>query len=102
MRRIFWSIDARVDYREIITYITRDDPIAAEKIAVRIRDVDQGLATMPTGRTGRVSGTYEKAVSGSPYIVAYALGGEPRGRETITILRVIHGARNWPDESWPE
>ena len=21
---------------------------------------------------------------------------------TITILRVIHGARDWPEESWPE
>lgn len=101
MRRVVWSIDASVDYREIITYVTRDEPLAAENIAARIRDVIQGLAAIPTGRPGRVSGTYEKVVLGMPYIVAYAFGDEPRGHETITVLRVIHGARNWPDERWP-
>jgi plasmid stabilization system protein ParE len=102
VRRVVWSIDANVDYREIISYIARDDALAAEKIAVRIRNVVQGLAAMPTGRPGRVSGTYEKVVSSLPYIIAYALGDEPRGHETITVLRVIHGARNWTDENWPE
>ena len=101
MRRVLWSIDASIEYREIITYIATDDPLAAEKVAAPIRDVVQDLASMPTGRQGRVSGTYEKVVLGLPYIVAYALGDEPRGPETITILRVIHGSRNWPDESWP-
>lgn len=102
MRRVVWSVDASSEYREIITYIARDDPIAAEKIAARIRDAVQDLAAMPTGRQGRVSGTHEKVISGLPYIIAYALGDEPRGHETITILRVIHGARNWRDESWPK
>jgi toxin ParE1/3/4 len=43
-----------------------------------------------------------KVVRGIPYIIAYALGEEPQGQETITVLRVIHGARDWPEESWPE
>lgn len=60
------------------------------------------LAAMPTGRKGRVSGTYEKPVSGLPYIIAYALGDEPKGHETVTILRIVHNARNWPEESCPE
>ena len=101
MRRVVWSIDASTEYREIVTYIASDDPLAADKVATRIRDAVHDLATMPTGRQGRVSGTHEKVISGLPYIIAYALGDEPRGHETITILRVIHGARNWPDESWP-
>jgi len=101
VRRVAWSVDASVEYREIITYIANDDPLAAEKVAERISNVVHSLASMPTGRRGRVSGTYEKIVPGLPYIVAYALGVEPRGQETITILRVIHGSRNWPDESWP-
>jgi plasmid stabilization system protein ParE len=57
---------------------------------------------MPTGRKGRVSGTYEKVVGGLPYIIAYALGDDPPHQETITILHVIHGARDWPEETWPE
>ncbi len=49
---------------------------------------------MPTGSKGRVPGTYEKVTHGMPYIVARALGDEPKGHETDTILRVIHGARD--------
>lgn len=101
MRRVVWSIDARGEYHQIITHIAQHDPAAAEKIAVRIRDVVQRLAAVPTGRKSDVSGTYEKVVPDLSYIVAYALGDEPRGHEAITILRVIHGARNWQNESWP-
>ena len=60
------------------------------------------LSATPTGRKGRVGGTYEKVVRGMPYIIAYALGDEPMGDETITILRVIHGARDWREETWLE
>jgi toxin ParE1/3/4 len=56
---------------------------------------------MSTGRIGRVSGTYEKVVGGLPYVIAYAIT-DRAGREAVTILRVIHGARDWPDEDWPE
>jgi len=44
----------------------------------------------------------QPACPGLPCIVAYALGDEPKGHESITVLRVIHGARDWRDESWPE
>jgi plasmid stabilization system protein ParE len=55
---------------------------------------------MATGRPGRVAGTYEKSVTGLRYIIAYAL--TRRGdREIVSILRVIHTARDWPDEEWP-
>lgn len=44
------------------------------------------------GRTGRVSGTRELVIRGTPFIVPYrAVGGD------IHILRVYHGARKWPD-----
>lgn len=33
---------------------------------------------------------------------AHALGDEPKGHETVTILRVIHGARDWPEVKRPE
>ena len=57
---------------------------------------------MPTGRRGRVSGTYERPVSGLPYIIAYALKATEAGDEVLAILRVIHGARNWRADTWPE
>jgi len=33
----------------------------------------------------------------TPYILAYALS-----EDTLTILRVIHGSRDWPEDAWPE
>ena len=102
MRRVVWSKHAHDDFRGIIGYIAQDDPAAARNVAVRIDRTIQTLAATPTGRQGRVSGTYEKVVRGIPYIVAYALGDEPKRHETVTILRIIHGARDWRDENWPE
>ncbi len=102
MRRVVWSKHAHDDFRGIVGYIARDDPDAARNLAVRIDRTIQALAATPTGRRGRVSGTYEKILRGLPYIVAYALGDEPKTHETITILRIIHGARDWHEESWPE
>ena len=102
MRRVDWSIDALDELDGIVAYIARDDPIAANKIADTIERTVDALASRPMGRKGRVNGTYEKVVSKLPYIIAYALGDQPRGHETITILRVIHGARDWPEGSWPE
>ena len=47
---------------------------------------------MPTGRRGRVSGTYEKAVPGLPSIIAYALETAPPAcDEVLAVLRVIQG-----------
>ena len=102
MRRVVWSVDAGAEYRNIITYIAQDNPQAAETVGGKIRDSIKSLAAMPTGRNGRVTGTYEKPVYGLPYIIAYALSDNLGGRETLTILRIIHGARNWPERGWPE
>ena len=101
MRHVVWSKHAHNDFRGIIGYIAQDNPAAARNVATRIDRTIQALAAAPTGRQGRVSGTYEKVVRGMPYIVAYALGDESKDHETVTILRVIHGARDWREESWP-
>ncbi len=102
MRRVVWSEHARDDFRAIIGYIAEANPTAAHNVASRIDQTIRALGAMPTGRKGRVSGTYEKVVRGLPYIIAYGLGDQPRGHETVTILRVIHGARDWREDSRPE
>ncbi len=102
MRRVVWSNHARNDFRAIIGYIAQANPAAAGKLAGRIDQTIQALAATPTGRQGRVSGTYETVVRAMPYIIAYALGDQPKGHETVTILRVIHGARDWREDSWPK
>jgi toxin ParE1/3/4 len=60
----------------------------------RIATSVERLATHPAlGRTGRVPGTRELVVSGTPHLVAYRVRGE-----TVEILRVFHGARKWPEK----
>jgi len=44
------------------------------------------------GRPGRVDGTREFVVAGTPYIIPYRVRGE-----TVELLAVMHGARRWPD-----
>ena len=60
------------------------------------------LGEIPTGRPGRVVGTYEKVVARTPYIVAYSLQQTSDDEDTLTVLRVIHGARDWPQGGWPD
>lgn len=102
MRQIVWSEDALAEFREVIRYIASNNPLAAEKVARRIDETIKRLADMPTGRKGRVAGTYEKVVPRSPYIVAYALDQASPGLERLIVLRIIHGARHWPEGEWPK
>jgi toxin ParE1/3/4 len=99
-RPVQWSRDALEDIKGQIAYIAVDNPIAARRVAERIAATGTALGEMSTGRPGRVSGTYEKRVARLPYIIAYAVTNR-LGRETISILRVIHTARDWPEEEWP-
>lgn len=75
-------------------YIARYDPQAAVRMVQRIRSAVQNLAIHPAlGHPGRVPGTRELVVSGTPYIVPYRVRGQ-----TLEILRVFHTARKWPSQ----
>jgi plasmid stabilization system protein ParE len=97
-RRVLWSNDALDDLLEQIAHIAADNPDAAERVARRLREVATALGTYATGHPGRVSGTYEKSVPRLPYVIAYALTD---GDSAVSILRVIHTARDWQGEEWP-
>jgi plasmid stabilization system protein ParE len=98
MRRAVWSTRAQHDYLDILRHIAADDPDAAERVLIAIEMTANNLADYATGHPGRVSGTYEKTVSRLPYIIAYALSDQNRA---VSILRVIHAARDWQTEEWP-
>jgi toxin ParE1/3/4 len=101
MRPVQWSRDALDDLKAQIIHIAAQNPVAARRVAGRIRDTGSAIGEMATGRPGRVAGTYEKPVIGLPYIIAYAITGKGR-RQAISILRIIHTSRDWLDEEWPE
>lgn len=101
MRPVVWSEEARQDYFEILRFIAADNLFAAEKVVDAIEAAGDRLGHFATGRPGRVTGTYEKLVTGLPYIIAYAITSRKDGG-MVSILRVIHTSRNWPAGEWPE
>jgi toxin ParE1/3/4 len=73
-------------------YISEDNPAAAAETVERIREAVGLLQTYPNlGRPGRVDGTRELVVAGTPFIVPYRIRGD-----VIEIIRVFHGAQRWP------
>jgi plasmid stabilization system protein ParE len=73
-------------------YIARDSPAAAQRMARRIEQAVELLATYPAlGRAGRVEGTRELVIPDTPYIIPYRVRGE-----RVELLRVFHTARKWP------
>jgi len=89
-----WSVLALGDRNAIFDYIEAESPRAAIEIDDRIREAVERLAEFPeSGRPGRIDGTRELVISRAPYIVAYRIAGN-----AIRVLRVIHGAREWPEE----
>jgi toxin ParE1/3/4 len=92
MKRLQFTVRARQDLLGIADYIAEHNGRAASRVMQKLDTAMRGLARYNTGRYGRIEGTYEKSVSGLPYIVVYHFPG----RETVEILRVIHTRRNWP------
>ena len=92
--KLVWSPEALQDLQDIREYISRENPGAAKAVVQRVRTlVRRQLPGNPeSGRTGRVPGTRELVVSGSPFVVPYRVQGED-----IFIYRVYHSARMWPD-----
>ena len=92
--RLEWSAYALADRIAIFDYIEADSPRAAVAVDDRIREQAETLAHFPnSGRPGRIEGTRELVISRTPYIVAYRIT-----ENTVRILRVLHGARRWPDD----
>jgi len=90
--RIRWMDSAKIDLQELHQYITRDDRQAAKHIAKSIQKAVSQLEVHPQlGRAGRVLGTRELIVAGTPYLVAYRVK-----HSVVMIVRILHGAMLWP------
>jgi toxin ParE1/3/4 len=92
--KIKWVRIALIDLDEAAAFISRDNPEAAKRTVKRIRDAARLLSDQPNaGRPGRVHGTRELVITGTPFIFPYRVV-----RNTVQILRVLHGARKWPEQ----
>lgn len=91
--RIRWLDTATSDLEAIRSYISQYNPQAAIEVTQRIRDAAGLVANYPAaGRPGRIPNTRELVVTSTPYILPYRVR-----RGAIEILRVLHGARRWPE-----
>ena len=91
MRDLEWKPTAVADLMAIVDYISHENPEAAQALK---DDIETKVSRLPENprlyRVGRVNGTREMVVR-SNYIIIYTLAAH-----TVTILRVLHGAQQWP------
>lgn len=91
--RIEVTPEAECDIRAIAAHIRQDNPMAARRVILEIKDQITMLVQVPNiGRAGRVDGTREMVIPGLPYIAIYEVGDA-----VVYIVRVLHGARQWPE-----
>ncbi len=90
--KVRWTSTALRDLEAVGDYVAKDKPGAASRLVAAIFDRTELLTGHPeAGRPGRIAGTRELVVSGTPYVVPY------RVRDgQVEILAVFHGARRWP------
>lgn len=90
--RLIWARPAITIRRAIFDRIKKDNPAAAKRMVKRLRDRANSLQKSPRqGRKGRVAGTFELTVSGSPYLIIYAVTPNE-----IRVLTILHHAQRWP------
>jgi toxin ParE1/3/4 len=89
---LVWSPKAIGHLADLRAYIARERPDAAAGTAATLLAVVERLADLPgLGRPGRVSGTRELVVPGTPYVIPYRVRGE-----RLEIIAVFHGRQRWP------
>ncbi|MGA8500804.1 MAG: type II toxin-antitoxin system RelE/ParE family toxin [Candidatus Sulfotelmatobacter sp.] len=86
---IVWSPRALARLQEIRTFVARDKPEAAARLATRIVSLVEAVKEHPfLGRAGSEPGVRELVVGGTPYLIFY------RVRKRVTILTIWHGAQS--------
>ncbi len=89
--KLTWHPLAMSDRERIVDFIARDKPLAALALDEHFEaHADRIEANPYLYRPGRVANTRE-AVAHPNYVLVYRVEGE-----TITILRVLHSAQQWP------
>jgi toxin ParE1/3/4 len=91
--KVRWTSLALEDLDNAYEYVAADNPRAASAMIARIEAAVNSLSVFPdAGRPGRVEGTRELVVTGTPFIIPYRMK-----RRQIEILALVHAARRWPE-----
>lgn len=92
--KFVWTRVALSDFNHAYEWIAEDRVSSAVQIINRIEEVTNALNRYPSmGRRGRVNGTHELVIAGTPFILVYRLKNK-----RIEVLSFLHTSRQWPDE----
>ena len=93
--KVNWTDAARIQLRDIHTFLSRSSPQYATKMVDRLTRRSQQIATFP--RSGRVvpeaSDVNIREIIEGPYRIIYHLLGDE-----IDVIAVVHGASQWPEQ----
>jgi toxin ParE1/3/4 len=90
-RAVRWSETALRQLEAVRQFVEQDKPIAAFRLAYRIRNSTNILANFPdAGRVGPALGTRQWAIPGTRYIANYTVVGNE-----VRILSLHHGMIDW-------
>jgi plasmid stabilization system protein ParE len=94
--KIIWSLQARDDLREIVTFIAADNPPVAESFGFRLMAKVDMLANFPL--IGRVvpeeNDENMREIILRPYRIIYRV---IPAQQVVAIARIWHGARGEPE-----
>lgn len=89
---VVWSPRAVRHLAALRAYIARDNPDAAADVALTLLAAVERLAELPSlGRPGRLAGTRELVVPGTPYLIPYRVRSE-----RLEIIAIFHQRQQWP------
>lgn len=89
--RVVVDAAAWSELRDIGTYIAQDSPRAARLVLSSILQTIEQLEHFPLlSRPGRASGTPERVVARTPYIIVFQLSEQPAA---LVVVAVVHAAR---------
>ncbi len=95
MRKVVWTELALSDLKTAREFtVSKFGQAQARKV---ISSIEQSLALIAEhpeiGREGRVKGTREFLLTGTPFIIPYRVS-----KSEIQILAFIHSAKMWPED----
>ncbi|MBX9844629.1 MAG: type II toxin-antitoxin system RelE/ParE family toxin [Xanthobacteraceae bacterium] len=93
-------MDATLHIGAIHSYIHERNPVAATRVISRVRTAAEQLGEHPRiGHAGTAAGTFERVVTGLPYVIVY----EARDiDDEIVVIGIYHGAQLRPGLQQPD
>lgn len=90
---IDWTPLAIAQLQSIYEYIAQDSATGAERVLEQIFAGAERLESyLNMGRPGRVEGTRELVIAGTPFVIPYRIR-----QNHVEVLAVFHASRKWPN-----